>query len=89
MQVSATLIAAQQAAREARARLNVPQAPAQPGFAAAPVGMMLQTPDLIHKNAAKVYQQAVQLKAMPLGNLTKITDQERATIGAWYDAGAK
>jgi hypothetical protein len=37
MQVSATLIAAQQAAREARARLAVPQpqAPAQPGFAAA------------------------------------------------------
>ena len=33
MQVSATLIAAQQAAREARARLNVPQAPA-PGFTA-------------------------------------------------------
>jgi hypothetical protein len=38
MQVSATLIAAQQAAREARARLQVPQAPAQTaqaGFAAA------------------------------------------------------
>lgn len=36
MQVhSATLIAAQQAAREARARLAMPQAAAQPGFAAA------------------------------------------------------
>ncbi|MBW8709311.1 MAG: hypothetical protein JF627_08655 [Alphaproteobacteria bacterium] len=35
MQVSATLIAAQQAAREARARLQVPQAPQQTGFAAA------------------------------------------------------
>jgi hypothetical protein len=38
MQVSATLIAAQQAAREARSRLNVPQAQAQiqaPQFAAA------------------------------------------------------
>ncbi len=34
MQVSATLIAAQQAAREARARLNVPQA-AEAGFAKA------------------------------------------------------
>ena len=34
MQVSATLIAAQQAAREARARLQVPQAP-QANFAAA------------------------------------------------------
>ena len=35
MQVSATLIAAQAAAREARARLAVPQAAQQPGFAAA------------------------------------------------------
>ena len=35
MQVSATLIAAQQAAREARARLAMPQAPQQTGFAAA------------------------------------------------------
>ena len=38
MQVSATLIAAQQAAREARARLQVPQAPqqaSQANFAAA------------------------------------------------------
>jgi hypothetical protein len=35
VQVSATLIAAQQAAREARARLAMPQAPQQTGFAAA------------------------------------------------------
>jgi hypothetical protein len=35
MQVSATLIAAQQAAREARARLAMPQQTQQPGFAAA------------------------------------------------------
>jgi uncharacterized membrane protein len=63
--------------------------PTQPGFAAAPAGIMLQTPELIHKNAAKVYQQAVQLKVMPLGNLTHITDEERAAIGVWYEAGAK
>jgi uncharacterized membrane protein len=59
------------------------------GFTAAPAGMMLQTPALIHQHAAKIYQQAVQLKAMPLGNLTHITDQERALIGAWFEAGAK
>ena len=35
MQVSATLIAAQQAAREARARLAMPQPAAQANFAAA------------------------------------------------------
>ena len=63
--------------------------PTQPGFAAAPAGVMLQSPDLIHQNAARIYQQTVQLKAMPLGNLTQITDAERATIGKWYEAGAK
>ena len=36
MQVSATLIAAQQAAREARARLAMPQTAVQPGPQAAP-----------------------------------------------------
>lgn len=63
--------------------------PTQPGFAAAPAGVMLETPELLRQHAAKVYQQAVQLKAMPIGNLTQITDEERAIIGAWYEAGAK
>ena len=62
--------------------------PTQPGFASAPAGMLLQTPELIRKNATKVYLQAVQLKAMPLGNLTNMSDEERAIIGAWYEAGA-
>jgi uncharacterized membrane protein len=26
---------------------------------------------------------------MPLGNLTGMTDDERARLGAWIDAGAK
>jgi len=63
--------------------------PTQPGFATAPAGIMLQTPDLIRQHADKIYQQAVQLKAMPLGNLTHITEDERAMIAAWYQAGAK
>jgi len=63
--------------------------PTQPGFATAPAGILLQTPELIHQHAAKIYQQAVQLKAMPIGNLTQMTDEERAAIGAWFEAGAK
>jgi len=31
----------------------------------------------------------VQLKAMPLANLTHMTDAERAQVGAWFEAGAK
>jgi uncharacterized membrane protein len=50
---------------------------------------MLHSPALIHQNAAKIYQQAVQVKAMPIANLTNMTDAERAQLGAWFEAGAK
>jgi len=62
--------------------------PTQPGFAAAPAGVMLESPELISQHAARIYQQTVQLKAMPLANLTHMTDAERAQIGAWFEAGA-
>jgi uncharacterized membrane protein len=63
--------------------------PTQPGFAAAPAGIMLNSPARIHQHAAKIYQQAVQLKTMPIANLTQMTDAERAQVGAWYEAGAR
>jgi uncharacterized membrane protein len=63
--------------------------PSQPGFAAAPAGILLESAEQIHQHSAKIYQQAVTLKAMPIGNLTQITDDERALIGAWYIAGAQ
>ena len=59
------------------------------GFATAPAGMMLQTPELIRQHAARVYQRTVQTKDMPLGNLTHMTDDERKLVGAWFEAGAK
>lgn len=63
--------------------------PTQPGFAAAPAGVMLNTPELIRQHAPRIYQQVVQLKAMPIGNLTNITDDERTIIGQWFEGGAK
>ena len=63
--------------------------PSQAGFAAAPAGIRLDTPELLRQNAVKVHQQAVVLKAMPIGNLTNITDEERAAIGSWFAAGAR
>ncbi len=63
--------------------------PTQPGFASAPAGIMLESEADVRRNAAKIYQQAVQLKAMPLANMTKMTDDERARIAAWFEAGAK
>ena len=63
--------------------------PTQPGFATAPAGVMLDSPELVAQHAARIYQQTVQLKAMPLANLTNMTDAERAQVGAWFEAGAK
>jgi uncharacterized membrane protein len=50
---------------------------------------MLDTPAGIAVNAQRIYQQAVQLKAMPLGNVTHITDAERSMLGAWFESGAQ
>jgi uncharacterized membrane protein len=63
--------------------------PTQPGFASAPAGVMLDDARGIAQNAPRIYQQAVQLKAMPLANMTNMTDAERAQLGAWFEAGAK
>ena len=63
--------------------------PTQPGFATAPAGIMLDSADLIRQHAAQIYKQAVQLKAMPIGNMTNMTEAERAQLGAWFEAGAK
>jgi uncharacterized membrane protein len=52
-------------------------------------GIMLETPEAIRTHAQAIYQQVVVAKAMPLGNMTQITDDERAVIGKWFEAGAK
>ncbi|MGN4063055.1 urate hydroxylase PuuD [Burkholderia gladioli] len=54
----------------------------------APAGVMFDTPKQIAQNAQRIYQQAVQLKAMPIGNVTHMTDDERTKIAAWFEAGA-
>ncbi len=62
--------------------------PVQPGFAAAPQGVLLDTPEHIAANTRGIYAQAVASNAMPLGNLTHITAAERATLAAWIAGGA-
>jgi uncharacterized membrane protein len=63
--------------------------PTQPGFAAAPAGVLLDTPEHVRANAQRIDAVAVASHAMPLGNLTHMTDAERAALGAWIRAGAK
>ena len=59
------------------------------GFASAPKNVMLDTPERILAQAQPLHQQAVVLKAMPIGNRTAMSDAERATLDAWFRAGAK
>ena len=49
----------------------------------------LHTPALLQQQALAVYQQTVVLKLMPMNNATAITDDERALIRRWFEAGAK
>jgi len=52
-------------------------------------GILLDSKDGVLQHAQQIYQQAVVQKAMPLGNMTNITDDERALLGKWFEAGAK
>jgi uncharacterized membrane protein len=49
----------------------------------------LDSPALVRQHAQSVYQQVVMLKIMPMNNSTGITDEERAQIKQWFEAGAK
>ena len=62
--------------------------PTYPGMAAAPAGVMLDTPEQIQARAARIAERAVVQQTMPLGNVTGITGEERALLGRWVRAGA-
>jgi uncharacterized membrane protein len=64
-------------------------APTFPGLASAPGGVLLHEPGEIVRNAERSYVQVVVTRMMPLGNVTQITEQERAVLAAWIKAGAK
>ena len=59
------------------------------GIAQPPAGVVLHTAESIGANAQRIYQQVVATRIMPLGNVTQITDDERAIIAAWIAGGAK
>jgi uncharacterized membrane protein len=51
--------------------------------ASAPLGIRFETREEIEARADDIERQAVQTNAMPPGNATGITDQERQLLGAW------
>ncbi len=56
--------------------------PTLPGFVAPPKGLALEDRATILANHEKIASQ-VEARVMPLGNLTGMTDEERAVIVAW------
>ena len=52
-------------------------------------GVALHTPALIQQHAQAIYQQAVVQKLMPMNNATQISDDERALLKRWFEAGAE
>ena len=57
--------------------------PTHESFREAPKNVTLESIAEIRTHAAAVYTQTVQSKAMPLGNQTTMTDDERAALGQW------
>lgn len=45
----------------------------------------LDSPQAIESHALGIYQQVVKLKAMPLNNVTQMTDAERGVIAKWFE----
>ena len=62
--------------------------PTNEAFEVAPKDVMFDTPDQIKSKAEIIRAQAVASTVMPLGNMTEMTEEERALLGRWIDAGA-
>jgi uncharacterized membrane protein len=57
--------------------------PTEPGYSSPPSGIALETAAEIEAAAALIKTVAVDSDAMPLGNVTKMTPAERATLARW------
>jgi uncharacterized membrane protein len=63
--------------------------PTYPGIGTAPKGVEFDTATEIQQLAPLIKQQAIDSKAMPLSNVTKMTQAERDLLARWIAQGAK
>ena len=59
--------------------------PSHPAFKEAPKNVALETIPEMRRFAQQIYMQTVQNRAMPLGNQTGMTEDERAALGRWVN----
>ncbi|MEZ0313408.1 MAG: urate hydroxylase PuuD [Myxococcota bacterium] len=57
--------------------------PSFPGLLVAPQGLIFEDAAVIEANHERIYKQVVETEAMPQGNITKMTEDERNLIGRW------
>jgi uncharacterized membrane protein len=62
--------------------------PSFQGIGEAPKGVKLDTPERVRAQALQVHRQTVVSRAMPPGNLTGMTEEERTLLDRWYRSGA-
>ena len=62
--------------------------PTSPSFTAPPAGIIFDTPADVVAHKDRILARAVDTKTMPLGNMTGMTDDERAVLGRWIAEGA-
>jgi len=63
--------------------------PAWEGIHVAPKGVLLDTDEIIAERAHEIYLQAARSHAMPPGNVTYMTEEERALLVAWFEEARK
>jgi uncharacterized membrane protein len=71
---------------EARCLSCHAEKPTFQGLAEAPKGVKLDTRERIEAQRAQIYQQTVLSRAMPPGNLTAMTEEERQLLARWSRA---
>jgi uncharacterized membrane protein len=65
------------------------QKPTQAPFVAPPSGFVLETPEQVMAKAEKIVQRTSVSRDMPQGNVTSMTDEERAMLKAWIESQPK
>jgi uncharacterized membrane protein len=63
-------------------------APRVTAFGAAPGGVNFEKPGVLHRYAERIRVRVVETRTMPLGNMTGMTEDERALLARWIAHGA-
>jgi uncharacterized membrane protein len=86
--VSAAMLPSEDALLAIQSRCSMCHAaePVWAGIATAPKGVRLDTPEAIARHADSIRVQSVLTRAMPPGNLTEMTIEERRAVAEWLTA---